>query len=81
MLYVRRMMFIWCCWLPLQLALMGQGMVWFWMRYALRVVSDGDLRSVSSSFFHTYVIADCSYDTEIRKSILCDKTISQDRAR
>lgn len=38
---------------PLQLALIGQAIVWFWMRYAFSVVNDGDFRSVSSSFFHT----------------------------
>lgn len=46
--------------LPLQLAFIGHAVVAFCMRYAFSVVSDGDLRNVSSSFFHTYVMADCS---------------------
>lgn len=52
---------------PLQLALMGQVMVWFWIKYAFRVVSEGLFRRVSSSFFQTYRMADCSYDTGKRK--------------
>lgn len=51
--------------LPRQLAFIGHVMVAFVIKYALSVVSDGDFRNVSSSFFHTYVMADCSYDTAI----------------
>jgi len=53
---------------PLQLDLMGHVSVLFEMRYALSVVRLGDLRSVSSSFFHTYVIAVCSYETNIKQT-------------
>lgn len=38
--------------------------VWFLMRYAFNDVRLGLFRNVPSSFFHTYVIAVCSYDTE-----------------
>lgn len=68
---------VWKLILPLQLALMGQGMVWFWMRYAFNVVNDGDFRSVSSSFFHTYVMADDSYDTENRTRASIVKRLSK----
>lgn len=46
--------------IPRQLALIGHVVVAFCIKYALSVVSDGLFLSVSSSFFHTYVIADCS---------------------
>lgn len=48
---------------PRQLAFIGHVIVWFRMRYAFRVVRLGLLRNVASSFFQTYVIAVCSYDT------------------
>lgn len=51
--------------LPRQLALIGHAVVAFCIKYAFSVVSDGLFRSVSSSFFHTYVMADCSYETKI----------------
>jgi len=44
----------------LQLALIGHEVVLFLMRYAFNDVRLGLLRSVPSSFFHTYVIAVCS---------------------
>lgn len=49
---------------PLQLTLIGHVIVWFLMRYAFNDVRLGLFRNVPSSFFHTYVIAVCSYDTE-----------------
>lgn len=49
---------------PLQLTLIGHVIVWFLMRYAFSDVRLGLFRNVPSSFFHTYVIADCSYDTK-----------------
>lgn len=52
-----------CTYLPLQLAFIGHIVVAFWIRYAFSVVSEGLLRSVSSSFFHTYVMCDSSYET------------------
>lgn len=48
---------------PRQLTLIGHVIVWFLMRYAFRDVRLGLFRKVPSSFFHTYVIAVCSYDT------------------
>lgn len=54
---------------PLQLTLIGHVIVWFLMRYAFNDVRLGLFRNVPSSFFHTYVIAVCSYDTEKMKNI------------
>jgi hypothetical protein len=50
--------------------LMGHVTVWFEIRYALSVVRLGDFRSVSSSFFHTYVIAVCSYETDFKQNCI-----------
>ena len=58
---------------PLQLTLIGHVIVWFLMRYAFSDVRLGLFRNVPSSFFHTYVIAVCSYDTEER----CTESINQ----
>jgi hypothetical protein len=52
---------------PRQLPLTSHRTVWFSTRYALSVVSEGLFRKVASSFFHTYVIADFSYETEAWK--------------
>lgn len=52
---------------PRQLAFIGHVTVWFLMRYAFSDVRLGLFRNVPSSFFHTYVIAVCSYDTETNK--------------
>lgn len=49
--------------LPRQLALVGHIVVAFCIKYAFNVVNDGLFRNVSSSFFHTYVTCDSSYDT------------------
>lgn len=62
--------------LPRQLALIGHIVVAFCIKYAFNVVNDGLFRNVSSSFFHTYVTCDSSYDTvrvEIQKKYIYNK--------
>jgi hypothetical protein len=48
---------------PLQLDFVLQDCVAFLIRYALSVLRLGDFRRVSSSYFHTYLTAVCSYET------------------
>jgi hypothetical protein len=48
---------------PLQLDFVLQDCVAFLIKYALSVFRLGDFRRVSSSYFHTYLTADCSYET------------------
>jgi hypothetical protein len=50
--------------LPLQLPVDGHSVVWLRSKYAFNVFKDGDFFKVLSSFFHTYLMADISYDTK-----------------